>query len=33
LLEHLKTLMLKDKETLLADRLQKYRAMGIFMEF
>jgi acetyl-CoA carboxylase carboxyl transferase subunit alpha len=30
--EHLKILMLKDKQTLLLERLRKYRAMGVFME-
>jgi acetyl-CoA carboxylase carboxyl transferase subunit alpha len=32
LIEHLKPLLVKNKETLLADRLAKYRAMGVFME-
>jgi len=32
LLEHLNLLIVKDKETLLAERLQKYRAMGVFAE-
>jgi acetyl-CoA carboxylase carboxyl transferase subunit alpha len=32
LIEHLNMLIVKDKETLLAERLQKYRAMGVFTE-
>ncbi|OGC89965.1 MAG: acetyl-CoA carboxylase carboxyltransferase subunit alpha [candidate division Zixibacteria bacterium RBG_16_53_22] len=32
LLDHLKILMNKDKQTLLLERLRKYRAMGVFME-
>jgi acetyl-CoA carboxylase carboxyl transferase subunit alpha len=33
LLKEIKTLVDKDKETLSAQRLQKYRAMGVFLEF
>jgi acetyl-CoA carboxylase carboxyl transferase subunit alpha len=32
LLQHLKQLMQRDKETLLLERLRKYRAMGVFTE-
>jgi acetyl-CoA carboxylase carboxyl transferase subunit alpha len=32
LLEHLDQLIVKNKETLLAERLQKYRGMGVFLE-
>lgn len=32
LIEHLKPLLVKNRETLLADRLAKYRVMGVFME-
>jgi len=32
LLEHLKHLIFKDRETLLLERLRKYRAMGVFSE-
>jgi acetyl-CoA carboxylase carboxyl transferase subunit alpha len=33
LLENIQVLMKKDKETLLTERLRKYRVMGVFMEF
>jgi acetyl-CoA carboxylase carboxyl transferase subunit alpha len=32
LIENLKPLIVKDKDTLLADRLRKYRVMGVFLE-